>query len=117
MPRLRYHDLPYRRCEITSLSLMTKRTALAVLFLHYEGVSRETINEDSKGEERSRQMIGRVRSSTGDNGCSIRINMFHVKHLSHCCETLRFMFHVKQSALAIFDIFLGAAFVRLTHEA
>ena len=27
-----YHDLPYRRCEITSLSLMTKRTALAVLF-------------------------------------------------------------------------------------
>ena len=47
---------------------------------------------------------------------SIRINMFHVKHLSHCCETLRFMFHVKQSALAIFDIFLGAAFVRLTHE-
>ena len=97
---------------------MTKRTALAVLFfLHYEGVSRETINEDSKGEERSRQMIGRVRSSTGDNGCSIRINMFHVKHLSHCCETLRFMFHVKQSALAIFDIFLGAAFVRLTHEA
>ena len=86
-------------------------------FLHYEGVSRETINEDSKGEERSRQMRGRVRSSTGDNGCSIRINMFHVKHLSHCCETLRFMFHVKQSALAIFYSFLGAAFVRLTHEA
>ena len=62
-------------------------------------------------------MRGRVRSSAGDNGCSIRINMFHVKHLSHCCETLRFMFHVKQSALAIFDSFLGAAFVRLTHEA
>lgn len=27
------------------------------------------------------------------------------------------MFHVKQSALAIFDSFLGAAFVRMKHEA
>ena len=27
------------------------------------------------------------------------------------------VFHVKQSALAIFDSFLGAAFVRMKHEA
>ena len=33
-----------------------EKDALAVLFLHYEGVSREAINEDSKGEERSRRM-------------------------------------------------------------
>ena len=46
--------------EITLALTDDEKGRLWPSFLHYEGVSRETINEDSKGEERSRQMIGRV---------------------------------------------------------